>query len=87
MLIEPALDGLQNMLVLPTLDPALLAGGAELLDRACLASRAPIAMQGLTLFLAREAPNQPLASGAKINILFRYVAKILFPETAVSLAA
>ena len=87
MLVEAPLNGFKNILVLPALDPPLLAGRAELLYRAILASRAPIAMQDLALFLGREAPNQPLASRTEIGILFGNVAKILFPETAVSLTA
>ena len=31
-LVEPALDGFENMLILPARDPSLLAGGAAVLD-------------------------------------------------------
>src|SRR5262249_25645013 len=37
MLVEPALNGLENMLMLPTRDPSLLACGAAVLDGAALA--------------------------------------------------
>jgi hypothetical protein len=37
-LVEPALDGLENPLMLPTRDPSLLAGGATVLDDAALAA-------------------------------------------------
>src|ERR1700693_6249584 len=37
MLVEPALHRLENVLVLPSGDPPLLAGGAAMLDGAALA--------------------------------------------------
>src|SRR5689334_95391 len=43
MLVEPALDGFENRLMLPTRDPALFAGGAAVLDSAALAGVSPIA--------------------------------------------
>ena len=46
MLVEPLLDGLENMLVLPTGDPALLARGAAILDGASPADIGPVAAQG-----------------------------------------
>jgi hypothetical protein len=42
-LVEPALDGFENMLMLPTRDPSLFAGGAAALDSAALAGVGPIA--------------------------------------------
>ncbi len=36
MLVEPLLDGVENMFGLPPCDPALLAGGALILDGAAL---------------------------------------------------
>src|SRR6516162_11914925 len=42
-LVEPALDGFENMLMLPTRDPSLLAGGAAVLDGAALAGVGPVA--------------------------------------------
>jgi len=39
MLVEPALYGLKNMLILPTGDPALPACGAAVLDGAALGKR------------------------------------------------
>jgi hypothetical protein len=38
MLIEPALYGIENVLVFPSGDPSLLAGGATVLDGATLTS-------------------------------------------------
>ncbi len=37
MLVEPALHRLENVLMLPSGDPSLLAGGAAVLDGAALA--------------------------------------------------
>ena len=34
MLVEPALNGLENLLMLPTRDPSLFAGGTAVLDEA-----------------------------------------------------
>src|SRR4249920_2425661 len=45
MLVEPALHRFENMLVLPSGDPALLAGGAAVLDGATLAGVGPVAAQ------------------------------------------
>ncbi len=42
MLVEPLLDGLENVLVLPAGDAALLARGAAMLDGASLAGVGPI---------------------------------------------
>ena len=54
MLVEPALYGLENMLMLPTGDPTLLARGAAVLDRAALASIGRVAIQDQSIFLGRE---------------------------------
>jgi hypothetical protein len=50
-LVEPALNGFENMLMLPTRDPSLLAGSTALLDWAVLASVCPITVQDPPLFL------------------------------------
>ena len=44
-LIEPPLDGLKDVFVLPASDPALLARGAAILDGAMLAGVGPVAAQ------------------------------------------
>jgi hypothetical protein len=46
MLIEPALNGFENVLMLPSGDPTLLAGSATLLDDTALASIGPVARNG-----------------------------------------
>jgi len=43
MLVEPALDRLENMFMLPSGDPTLLTGGAVVLDSAALARVGPVA--------------------------------------------
>ena len=50
MLVEPLLDGLKKMLVLPAGDTALLARGALILNGASLAGRGPVAVQGQSIF-------------------------------------
>src|SRR6201982_2539578 len=52
-LVEPALDGFENMLMLPARDPSLLAGGASVLDGAALAGVGPVAAQDQPVFLVR----------------------------------
>jgi len=42
--VEPPLDSLKNMFVLPAGDPALLAGGALILDGAGVAGGRPVAV-------------------------------------------
>src|SRR6185437_9565185 len=52
-LVEPALDGFENMLMLPARDPSFLAGGAAVLDGAALAGIGPVAAQDQPVFLVR----------------------------------
>ncbi len=68
MLVEPLLDGLEDMLVLPAGDPALLARGATMLDRASLAGVGPVAMQGQPVLLVREVVDQARAGRAPIGV-------------------
>ena len=51
MLVEPALNRLENMLMLPSGDPPLFAGGAVVLDGAALAGVGPVAAQDQVHFL------------------------------------
>jgi len=44
MFVEPPLDSLENMLVIPAGNPALLVRGALILDGAGMAGGGPIAM-------------------------------------------
>jgi len=43
MLIKPPLHSFENMLIFPSSDPSLLAGGAGALDGAALAGIGPVA--------------------------------------------
>jgi len=54
MLVEPPLNCLKNLLMLPTRDPSLFAGGAAVLDEAALAGVGPVAMLNQPVFLVRE---------------------------------
>jgi hypothetical protein len=51
MLVESPLYCLENMLMLPTADPPLLARGATVLDGAALASIGRVAAQNQSIFL------------------------------------
>ena len=53
MFVEPPLDGLKNLFVLPARDPMLLACGALVLDGAVLADIGPVTAQGPPLFHVR----------------------------------
>ncbi len=52
-LVEPSLYCLKNMLMLPSGDPPLFAGGAVVLNGAALAGIGPIAAQDQRVFLGR----------------------------------
>ena len=68
-LVEPALDGFENLLMLPTRDAALLARGAERLHGAVRAEARPIAAYGQFAFFARVTVGETLASRADIDAL------------------
>jgi hypothetical protein len=51
MLVEPALNGFENMLMLPSRDPSLLGGGTAMLDGAALTDVGQIAAQQQSMFL------------------------------------
>jgi len=87
MLVEPPLDGLEKVFVLPARNPALLARGASILDGARLASITPIAALDEPLFLARETVEQTLPSRADIDAVGGQIAKVGFDETALDLVA
>src|ERR1700730_6040615 len=85
MLVEPALNGLENMLMLPTRDPSLLAGGAAMLDEAALASVGPVTMQDQPMFLVREVVGEPFTGRTDVDILLSHVAEVLLAEAPVGL--
>jgi hypothetical protein len=52
-LVEPSLDGLKDVFVLPAGDPALLACRAAVLDGAVLSGVGPVAVQDQLVLLVR----------------------------------
>ena len=86
-LVEPPLDGLEDVFVLPAGDPALPARGAAILDGASLAGRGPVAAQGQPVLLVRVAVDQAFAGRAKIDIVCGHIDKVLFDEPALGPAA
>src|ERR1700760_1473872 len=68
-LVEPALDGFENMLMLPAGDPSLLAGGTAVLDGAVLAGIGPVTAQDQPVFLVRVVVGEPFTSRAGVDVL------------------
>src|SRR5262249_6347879 len=84
-LVEPALDGFENMLMLPARDPSLLAGGAAVLDGAALAGVGPVA-QDQPIFLVRVAVGESFTSRADVDVLVSRVAEVLLAKRPSALA-
>src|SRR5260370_41427355 len=78
--VEPALPGLENVLMLPSSDPSLLGGGAAVLDGAAPAGVGPVAVQAQSVFFGREGVGEPLSGRTNVNILLRHVAEVLLAE-------
>ena len=85
MLVEPALDGLENVLVLPTGDPTLLARGTAVLNGAGRARVGPVAPQDQTVFLVCEAVEKLLTSRTDLDVVLRNVAEVRFDKPALHL--
>src|SRR6201981_1584868 len=66
-LVEPALHGFENMLMLPARDPSFLAGGAAVLDGAALAGIGPVAAQNQPVFLVRVVIGETFTSRADVR--------------------
>jgi hypothetical protein len=79
-LVEPALDGFENMLMLPARDPSLLAGGTAVLDGAALAGVGPVAAQDQPVFLVRLVVGESFISRTDIDILVSHVAESCLPK-------
>ncbi len=62
-LVEPSLDGLKDVFVLPAGDPAFLARSATVLDGAVLAGVGPVAAQGQTVLLVPVPDGGSTAPG------------------------
>src|SRR5437870_7937224 len=71
--VQPVLHGVDYGLMLPALDPALLAGRALSFQRTLGALARPVAVQGHSLLRRREAPGQTLVGRTAIGVLFRDV--------------
>src|SRR5690242_17363515 len=84
-LVEPALDGFENMLMLPARDPSLLAGGAAVLDGAALAGVGPVAAQDPPVFLVRVAVGKSFTSRTDVDILVSHVTEVLLAEAPIGL--
>jgi hypothetical protein len=80
MLVEPALYCLENMLMLPTADPTLLARGAAVLDGAALANIGRVAVQNQSIFLGCEGLGEPFTGRTNVNVLLHEVAEVLLAE-------
>ena len=82
MLVEPPLNGLESLLMLPTRDPSLLAGGAAGFDGAALAGAGPVAMQNQPVFLVRVMMGEPFTGRTDVDIFLSHVAKVLLAKAA-----
>src|SRR6202048_5344937 len=79
-LVEPALDGFENMLMLPARDPSFLAGGAAVFDGAARAGIGPIAAQHQPVFFVGVAVGETFTSRTDVDILTGHVAEVLLCE-------
>src|SRR5690349_17475514 len=84
--IEPSLDLLDYMLMLPARDAALFGRRALALDRAALASRRrPVTAQRHPMLDVGVMIGQQLAGRAAIDVLVRQICEVLFAEPALRL--
>src|SRR5271154_6239542 len=81
-LIEPALHHLENVLMLPSLDPSLVALGAVVLDGTVPAGLGRVAVHDQAFFLARVGVGEPFAGRTYVNILLGDVAEVLLAEAS-----
>src|SRR5580704_3710748 len=80
MLVEPALNGFENVLMFPSGDPSFLAGGASGLDCTALADVGPVAAQHQSVFLGRVVVGELLAGRTNVNVLGSHIAEVLLPK-------
>ena len=78
--LYPALHRLENVLMLPSCDPSLFAGGAAVLDGATLAGVGPVAAQDQSVFLGCGMVAEPFTGGTNVNVLISHVAEVLLAE-------
>src|SRR5215831_12739673 len=86
-LIEPLLNLLQHILVLPTRDAPLGASRALSLERAVLASGRPVAAQHSAMLLNGEAIRQPFTGRAAVDVLGRNIDEVLLAKTTCGFCA
>jgi len=86
-LVEPLLDSLQHMLVLPPCDPALHSCRAAAFQCAAPARIGPVAMQRQPVLDVGEVVFQPFASGAAIDVILRQIREVLLAKAALRLGA
>src|SRR4029077_13608282 len=82
MLVEPALNGFENVLMFPSGDPSFLAGGESGLDCTALADVCPVAAQHQTVFLGRVVVGELLAGRTNVNVLVSNIAEVLLAEAS-----
>src|SRR5262245_11522322 len=80
MLVQPALHRLDNVLMLPSGNPSLLAGCAAMLDGAALAGVGPVTMQEQAIFLVGVVVGEPFTGGTNVNVLLRHITEVLLAE-------
>ena len=80
MLVEPALHRLENMLMLPSGDPSLLAGSAAVLDDAALAGVGRVATQDQAFVFGREGVGEPFAGRTDVHVLLSQITEVLLAE-------
>src|SRR5215475_5413615 len=80
MLVEPALHGFENLLVLPSRDQSFLGGSTIMLDGTTLTSMRPVATQNRTSIFRREGIGEPFTGRTNVDILLGNVAEVLFTE-------
>jgi hypothetical protein len=86
-LIEPLLNLLQHILVLPTRDAPLGASRALSLERAVLASGRPVAAQPSAMLLNGEPIRQPFTSRTAVDVLGRNIDEVLLAKTTCGFCA
>src|SRR5271170_2230585 len=82
MLVEPALNGFENLLMFPSCDPPFLGGRARGLDCAALAGVGPVAAQRQSVFLGRVAVSEILPRRTNVNVLASHIAEVLLAEAS-----
>ena len=85
MLVEPALNGFENVLMFPSGDPSFPAFGASGLDCTALADVGPVAAQHQIVFLGRVVVGELLAGRTNVNVLVSHIAEVLLAEASLGL--